>query len=287
LLWRRPDRRDMRKWIDRALLSSLATRKSMVRILALRRALLYHTWVGDKHACLTLLDELARMTALAPTHPVHLIADRLIKANYYTWVGDDNEQVMKLVEEGLSLAEKTGIHIVDSFLATQGAEAAWRTGDDEEGVYMPVLYLDKALPIVIGREVWGYPKYQADLSLKEEAGVVRARVISEGTTLIDAELRLGNPIPPTNGSPNTFFLMKRIPSVTGPSLFDVKQLVTAVLRDEIQQEVLPGDATLRLGSTATDPLERIPVLEIVQGVYFTGGFVLDYGRVVHDYLAKG
>jgi hypothetical protein len=58
----------------------------------------------------------------------------------------------------------------------------------EEGVYMPVLYLDKALPIVVGREVWGYPKYQADLSLKEEAGVVRARVISEGITLIDAEL---------------------------------------------------------------------------------------------------
>jgi acetoacetate decarboxylase len=81
--------------------------------------------------------------------------------------------------------------------------------------------------------------------------------------------------------------MKRIPSVTGPSLFDVKQLVTAVLRDEIQQEVRPGDATLRLGSTAADPLERIPVLEIVQGVYFTGGFVLDYGQIVHDYLANG
>lgn len=157
----------------------------------------------------------------------------------------------------------------------------------EEGVYMPVLYLDKALPIVIGREVWGYPKHQADLSLHIEAGVVRARVSSEGTTLIDAELRLGSPIQPPVPSPGTFFLMKRVPSVTDPSVLDIKQLTTAVLRDEIQQEVLPGDATLRLGSTATDPLERIPVLEIVQGVYFTGGFVLDYGRVVHDYLAKG
>ena len=157
----------------------------------------------------------------------------------------------------------------------------------EEGVYMPVLYLDKALPIVIGREVWGYPKFQADLSLKEEAGVVHGRVISEGTTLIDAELRLGDPIPPPLPSPGTFFLMKRVPSVTGPTLFDVKQLTTAVLRDEIQQEVHPGIATLRLGSTASDPLERIPVLDVVQGVYFTGGFVLDYGRMVHDYLAKG
>jgi len=40
------------------------------------------------------------MTASAPAHPVHLIADRLIKANYYAWVGDDSEQAMKLAEEG-------------------------------------------------------------------------------------------------------------------------------------------------------------------------------------------
>jgi acetoacetate decarboxylase len=157
----------------------------------------------------------------------------------------------------------------------------------EEGVYLPVLYLDKALPIVVGREVWGFPKFQADLSLQEEAGVVHARVVSEKTTLMDAVLHMGAPIPPPVLSPGTFFLMKRIPSVTGPSLFDVKQLVTAVLRDENQQEVRPGDATLRLGSTATDPLERIPVIDIIQGVYCTGGFVLDYGRIVYDYLANG
>jgi len=157
----------------------------------------------------------------------------------------------------------------------------------EEGVYMPVLYLDKALPIVVGREVWGYPKYQADLSLKEEGGVVRATVISEGTPLIDATLHLGPAVTPMNVSPSTFFLMKRVPSTTGSSLYDVKQLTTAVLRDEINKEVCPGDVTLRLGSTPSDPLGEIPVLEIVNSLYFIGGFVLDYGRVVHDYLKEG
>ena len=161
------------------------------------------------------------------------------------------------------------------------------TDGREEGVYLPVLYLDKALPIVVGREVWGFPKFQADLSLQEKAGVVHARVVSEEISLIDAVLRMGAPIPPPVLSPGTFFLMKRVPSVTAPTVYDVKQLTTAVLRDEIQQEVRPGEATLRLGSTATDPLERIPVIDIVQGVYCTGGFVLDYGRIVHNYLAEG
>ncbi len=154
----------------------------------------------------------------------------------------------------------------------------------EEGVYLPVLYLDRVLPIVVGREVWGYPKFQADIDLVEEAGVVRASVKSEGTSLIDATLRLGAPVPPVNMTPRTMFLLKRIPSVTGPSALDVRQLTTAVLRDERCTEMRPGEATLRLGSTALDPLGSIPILELVNAFYIKGGFVLDHGRIVHDYL---
>jgi acetoacetate decarboxylase len=154
----------------------------------------------------------------------------------------------------------------------------------EEGVYLPVLYLDRVLPIVAGREVWGYPKFEADIELVEESGAVRASVKSQGTSLIDATLRLGSPVPPQNLSPRTMFLLKRIPSVTGPSALDVRRLTTAVLRDEQCTEMRPGDVTLRLGSTPLDPLGSIPLLEVVNGFYVKGGFVLDHGRVVHDYL---
>jgi acetoacetate decarboxylase len=156
----------------------------------------------------------------------------------------------------------------------------------DKGCYMPVLYLDKVLPITIGREVFGYPKFQAKLSMEIEAGVVHASVMSEGTSLIDATLHMGAPIPPTALSPRSVFLMKTVPSVTGGSMYDVKRLTTAVLRDEMNSEMRPGKATLRLGSTASDPLGMIPVLEVVSGVYYIGGFAIDYGRVVYDYLAK-
>ncbi len=156
----------------------------------------------------------------------------------------------------------------------------------DEGSYAPVLYLDKALPITIGREVWGYPKFQADFVLKEQAGVIQARVTSGTASLIDATLRLTTPIPAMNVCPRCFFLMKTIPSVTGRSTYDVKQLTTAVLRNELNKEMQMGDATLRFGSTSSDPLGEIPILEMLKGAYFTGGFVLDYGRVVHDYLSK-
>lgn len=156
----------------------------------------------------------------------------------------------------------------------------------DKGCYMPVLYLDKILPITIGREVFGYPKFQADLSMEVKDGVVHASVMSEGTSLIDATLHMGAPIPPRAFSPRSTFLMKAVPSVTGGSMYDVKHLTTAVLRDEQNTDVRPGKATIRLGSTESDPLGGIPVLEIVSGVYYIGGFALDYGRVVYDYLAK-
>jgi len=156
----------------------------------------------------------------------------------------------------------------------------------DKGCYMPVLYLDKMLPITIGREVFGYPKFQADLSMEVKDGVVHACVRSEGTSLIDATLQMGTPIPPRAFSPRSTFLIKAVPSVTGGSMYDVKHLTTSVLRDEQNTDVRPGKATIRLGSTESDPLGRIPVLEIVSGVYYIGGFALDYGRVVYDYLAK-
>jgi acetoacetate decarboxylase len=157
---------------------------------------------------------------------------------------------------------------------------------DKKGSYMPILYLDKAFPITIGREVWGFPKFPADLCFEVEAGVVHATVAKEGTTLIDATLHMGESVPSTTGSPVSLFLLKSIPSAEEGSTYDVKQLTTAVLRGGVASEVRPGEATLRLGSTASDPLGMIPVLEVVRGVYTIGGFVLDYGEVVHDYLAE-
>jgi acetoacetate decarboxylase len=154
------------------------------------------------------------------------------------------------------------------------------------GSYMPVLYLDQVRPIIIGREVWGFPKFPADVHLAVGDGAVHASVVVETTALIDATLRLDKPIEPTRGLPSPVFLLKAIPSVTGGSAYDVKQLTTAVLRNSVFDQVWPGQATLQLQSTPADPLGEIPILAIVDAVYTIGGFALDYGEVLFDYLLE-
>ena len=156
-----------------------------------------------------------------------------------------------------------------------------------EGSYMPVLYLDQTLPITMGREVWGFPKFDAQVTLTEESGTISADVSSQATPLIKAEIRLAErENPPIVEAPTQVFLLKSIPSVHQNASPDVKQLCTAVLRDQVYTEWHPGVATLTFDSTTDDPLGAIPIVETISGVYYTRDFVLDYGKVVYDYLTE-
>lgn len=155
------------------------------------------------------------------------------------------------------------------------------------GAYMPVLYLNKTLPITIGREVWGFPKFGAEVTLTEKLGVIQGSVSSLGTPLIKAEIRLtGQEKPPAVEAPTQVFLLKSIPSVQQNASPDVKQLCTAMVRDQVYTEWHPGVATLIFNSTRDDPLGAIPILETISGFYYTRDFVLDYGKVVYDYLTE-
>jgi len=158
---------------------------------------------------------------------------------------------------------------------------------DTKGNYLPVLYLDKALPIVGGREIWGFRKVDAEIYFEAENGRIRAGVEREGTTLIDATVIMGEPITsPQNSSNKPLFNLKLIPSVKKEAPPDVKQLTSMKKTDNKVTELRSGEAKLVFGSTALSPLGTIPILKIVACAYTESGFVLDYGEVVYDYLAK-
>jgi acetoacetate decarboxylase len=82
------------------------------------------------------------------------------------------------------------------------------------------------------------------------------------------------------------FNMKLIPSVKKNAPPDVMQLTSMIPRDAEMTKLLSGEAKLVLGSTPSSPLGKIPVRKITSCLYTESGFVLDYGEVVHDYLAK-
>jgi acetoacetate decarboxylase len=159
--------------------------------------------------------------------------------------------------------------------------------EGKKGSYVPVLFLNKTLPITIGREIWGYPKFQADkFVLKFEKEVVYASVMKDGTTFIDATLRLSKEVQPPRIIDAADYALKEIPSVVGKGSFDVKQLTSTVVHLTINEHRFGEEATLQLRSTAAVLLEQIPIFEIVGGFYSPNcSLILDYGEVLYDYLA--
>ena len=154
------------------------------------------------------------------------------------------------------------------------------------GSYLVYLYLDSALAIVPGREIWGWPKKDAEITFTEEKGTFYTSVSRDGVTLISASVNAFERVEPIPDQPNTpSFNLKLIPSVRKNHPPDVLQLTSTTVISK-KKELYRGKATLALNSDTADPLGGIPVLEIIGGEQYIEDMSLDCGEVLFDYLTQ-
>jgi len=157
------------------------------------------------------------------------------------------------------------------------------------GLFAVVLYLDKANPVVGGREIYGWPKKDADeIVFKEDKGKLVAGVTRYGKPIISVTFSDGQKaatIPPR--PKDTFYMLKMIPSVVQGAPPDVMKLTSTVIDPDVIKELQTGKATLAFGESPFDSfLAGIPVREIVYSEVIVHDFTLGYGKDVIDYLAK-
>jgi len=158
------------------------------------------------------------------------------------------------------------------------------------GNYCPYMYLDKAIPIIAGREIYGFPKKDAYIKIIEEKERVVAKMVRAGTTILNAMVQLSEqvePIPDPEHPNLPWFNLKLIPSIKKDAPPDVKQLTSTTLSGNVVKEEYTGETTLEFGSSPYDPLGQIEVAEIVYGSFYVSDFILGYGEVVYDYLEGG
>jgi acetoacetate decarboxylase len=154
------------------------------------------------------------------------------------------------------------------------------------GSYLVYLYLDSALAIVPGREIWGWPKKNAEIIFTEENSTFYTSVSRDGVTLISASVNASELVESIPDQPNTpSFNLKLIPSVKKNHPPDVLQLTSTTVIS-MKKELYRGKATLALNSAPADPLGSIPVLEIISGEQYIEDMSLDCGDVLFDYLAE-
>jgi acetoacetate decarboxylase len=156
------------------------------------------------------------------------------------------------------------------------------------GNYAVCLYLDKVMPIVGGREVWGWPKKEAEIAFVEKDGEISGRVERFGTVVLGLSGKLEKKAGPGPAQPELpWFLQKIIPSVKKGAPPDVWQLTSTRNADVVTRELWNCTATVKLGTGPWDLLGDIPVTEIAGAFFSVGDFTMDYGDVLHDYLAPG
>jgi acetoacetate decarboxylase len=157
---------------------------------------------------------------------------------------------------------------------------------DNAGQYAVYLYLDQAGAIVPGREIYGWPKKDAEISFTEEQDGIAAQVVRNDVVLAEATLDHLEKVDPLSQPPNApWFNLKLIPSVKKNAPPDVMQLTSTVLESEMQ-EMYTGSATLKLDSTVSDPLGDIPILAVLEGRLTVDDVTLGYGDVFYDYRTE-
>jgi acetoacetate decarboxylase len=155
------------------------------------------------------------------------------------------------------------------------------------GNYPIVLYLNKALPIVGGREIYGWPKKDAEITFSENGGQITARVERFGAELLSLNAKLEKKVDPIPSQPEMpWYLLKIIPSVKKDAPPEVWQLVSTTNTGNKTKELWNCTASFKLGTSAQDAWGDIKVLEIVGAQFVVDDFDMNYGEVVHDYLAR-
>ena len=140
-----------------------------------------------------------------------------------------------------------------------------------EGEYNLAQYMDGDAATIFGRDVFGEPKKVARASLRRRGERMRGTIERMGVTLVSLEADLNRDNGPFEAARESYNVKSR-PAAGGHGLEEDAILTRA--HYEITGRVsLEGRGRLALAGTVHDPLDTIPVREVLRATYFEGDLV--------------
>ena len=152
-------------------------------------------------------------------------------------------------------------------------------------VYEPFLYVDQEVPFANGREIWGYCKKLANISLRLEKEIVIGEVERVGTKIMtllstnDKPAKLED-IPWTEDG---IFSIKYIPSAEAGKPPLRQLILTKADLKARPGAFFGGVGSIRFERSEIDPLYRLEPVKIIGGFYGICDMNLPLGKIVHNY----
>ena len=163
----------------------------------------------------------------------------------------------------------------------------------ERGAYSPYLFLDTEVGVAHGREVHGQPKKWAEPKLEARGDLFVGTITRNGIDVITGTLPYKQRRDTLDSASSlmdfsTNINLKAVDHIDGRPA--IRQLTSRRLGDLTVHECWGGPCTVELRPNAQAPVYKLPVKEMLGGLYWRADFTLVPGRVLYDYLeppAKG
>ena len=139
------------------------------------------------------------------------------------------ENIITLYVGRLHLVEPGKVSYLEAALMIPSSIYEEKTKKEKLGSYFPVLYLDVVGPITGGREIYGFPKTDAEIELTRNDNLVHAIVKKYGEVIIDLEFEIKKKAELTSTESSysiQAFDFKRTPSVNLKNEYDVRQITS-------------------------------------------------------------
>lgn len=152
------------------------------------------------------------------------------------------------------------------------------TKEEEVGVYFAYNYVNTDVAMTAGREIWGYPRQLADISLDWKGDTVTGTVVRDDTTILKASCLLDEEGEWIDSGPN--INAKVIPSPSGKG-FDLAVLTAAYVEYTIKNG-RSGEVEIEIQSGPRDNLKPVKIETPMIGQYFDCDILLPPAKIIGD-----
>ena len=152
----------------------------------------------------------------------------------------------------------------------------------EELFYLTHLILDRDTPILVGRDIYGFPKKLGCIEFIQEEDLTAAYVERpRGIRICSGVMRREQPLDPLpDGTPLKACALRVIPSPEKGRDHSLVELIqTDLVVSSVEMWAGPGSCHLT-GASALDPWHKVPVVKMLSSVYMVFDFELAYGRIL-------
>lgn len=144
-----------------------------------------------------------------------------------------------------------------------------------EGAHYLLEWEDQSWSIALGRELWGYPKRFADISLEYSETGAEARVEHRGETIIDLDVAFDDNVRPEAWAGTRVFphLQARAAGQPGGPSFDRFDIISRDTSKDFELlEARRGSATVAFGPSACHGTDPLTVVDVLGAEYTVGNY---------------